>query len=86
MMIATEREALRWFLVVFMGGMITCGILINLFDDENSNTKYTIETEHGKYYTDQFRVCGKGIAFDTDSKRVIVMGNFNIISNLEIVK
>jgi hypothetical protein len=40
-------------------------------------------TEHGSYHTDQFRVCGRGIAFDTDSKRVIVLGNFNIISNLE---
>lgn len=49
----------------------------------HSNKKYTIETEHGKYYTNQFRICGKGIVFDTDSKKVIVMGNFNIISNLE---
>lgn len=49
----------------------------------HSDTKYTIETEHGKYYTNQFRMCGKGIAFDTDNKKVIVMGNFNIISNLE---
>ena len=83
MMIATEREALRWFLVIFIGGMITCGVLISVFDGKYRNTKYTIETEHGTYHTDQFRVCGKGIAFDTDSKKVIVLGNFNIISNLE---
>lgn len=61
---------------------ISALIIIGLVSG-HSNKKYTIETEHGKYYTDQFRVCGRGIAFDTDSKKVIVMGNFNIISNLE---
>lgn len=49
----------------------------------HSGKKYTIETQHGSYHTDQFRVCGRGIAFDTDNKRVIVLGNFNIISNLD---
>lgn len=83
MMIATEREALRWFLVIFIGGMMTCGVLYNIFNRIPGNKKYIIETEHGTYHTDQFRMCGKGIAFDTDSKKVIVLGNFNIISNLE---
>lgn len=64
--------------------IVTVSLLIIIgLASGHSNTKYTIETEHGKYYTDQFRVCGKGIAFDTDSKKVIVLGNFNIISNLE---
>lgn len=70
---------------IMIGVMIvTVSLLIIIgLASGHSNTKYTIETEHGKYYTDQFRVCGKGIAFDTDSKKVIVLGNFNIISNLE---
>lgn len=83
MMIATEREALRWFLLIFIGGMITCGVLYTIFDGRYSNKKYTIETDYGTYHTDQFRMCGKGVAFDTERKKVIVMGNFNIISNLE---
>lgn len=49
----------------------------------HSSKKYTVVTEHGSYHTDQFRVCGRGIAFDTEDKKVIVLGNFNIISNLE---
>jgi hypothetical protein len=74
-----RRENLM-ILVMFI--TISALIIIGLTSG-HSNTKYTIETEHGKYYTNQFRICGKGIAFDTDSKKVIVLGNFNIISNLE---
>jgi hypothetical protein len=53
------------------------------FSLNHSSKKYTVVTEHGSYHTDKFRVCGRGIAFDTNNKKVIVLGNFNIISNLE---
>jgi hypothetical protein len=67
--------------------IVTAIILIlavaHLMNDYDGGKKYTIKTEHGSYHTDQFRVCGRGIAFDTEDKKVIVLGNFNIISNLE---
>ena len=69
------------YLIALVVAVITIGVVAAIQTDNGK--KYTIETEHGKYYTNQFRMCGKGIAFDTDSKRVIVLGNFNIISNLE---
>lgn len=66
--------------------LITAVIVVMIavmFLTDNGDKKYTIETDHGIYHTNQFRICGKGIAFDTDNERVIVLGNFNIISNLE---
>ena len=69
------------YLIALVVAVITIGVVAAT--GTSSGKKYTIETEHGKYYTDQFRICGKGIAFDTEDKRVIVLGNFNIISNLE---
>ena len=69
------------YLIALVVAVITIGVVAAT--GTSNGKKYTIETEHGIYHTDQFRICGKGIAFDTDSKRVIVLGNFNIISNLE---
>lgn len=79
----TEREVASYFIAAVITALVLCWAVIHAVDDYNGGKKYTIVTEHGSYYTDQFRVCGRGIAFDTDSKRVIVLGNFNIISNLE---
>ena len=79
----TDREVARYFIMAVMTALVLCGAVIHVMDDYDSGKKYTIVTEHGIYHTDQFRICGKGIAFDTDSKKVIVLGNFNIISNLE---
>ena len=83
----TEREVLKeatmYFMMAIAAALLIGGAVVNAIDEIDSDMKYTIKTEHGSYHTDQFRVCGRGIAFDTDSKRVIVLGNFNIISNLE---
>ncbi len=79
----TEREVASYFIAAVITALVLCWAVIHAVDDYNGGKKYTIVTEHGSYHTDQFRVCGRGIAFDTDSKRVIVLGNFNIISNLE---
>ena len=43
---------------------------------------YTIHSEHAVYHTDSFRIYGRGIVFDADNERVIVMGNFEIKKNL----
>ena len=79
----TDREVARYFIMAVMTALVLCGAVINVMDYYDSGKKYTIVTEHGSYYTDNIRVCGRGIAFDTDRKKIIVMGNFNIISNLE---
>jgi hypothetical protein len=79
----TKREVLMYFIMAIAAALLICGAVVNAIDEIDSDMKYTIKTEHGTYHTDQFRVCGRGIAFDTKNKRVIVLGNFNIISNIE---
>lgn len=79
----TDREVANYFIAVVVTALVFAWAVIHYVDEYDGGKKYTIQTEHGKYYTDQFRICGKGIAFDTDRKKVIVLGNFNIISNLE---
>jgi hypothetical protein len=48
----------------------------------SGDKKYTIQTKHGVYHTDSFRIYGKGIVFDEDHRQVIVMGDFDITSKL----
>ena len=79
----TDREVARYFIMMIATAIVLILAVAHLMNDYDGGKKYTIKTEHGSYHTDQFRVCGRGIAFDTDNKRVIVLGNFNIISNLE---
>lgn len=79
----TEREILRHIIIVVLTALAFAWAVMHYVDEYDGGKKYTIETEHGIYHTDQFRICGKGIAFDTEDKKVIVLGNFNIISNLE---
>lgn len=79
----TEREVASYFIAAVITALVLCWAVIHAVDDYNGGKKYTIVTEHGSYHTDQFRVCGRGIAFDTDNKKVIVLGDFNIISNLD---
>ena len=79
----TKREVLMYFIMAIAAALLICGAVVNAIDEIDSDMKYTIKTEHGTYHTDQFRVCGRGIAFDTKNKRVIVLGNFNIVSNLD---
>lgn len=79
----TDREVARYFIMMIATAIVLILAVAHLMNDYDGGKKYTIKTEHGSYHTDQFRVCGRGIAFDTDHKRVIVLGNFNIISNLE---
>jgi hypothetical protein len=79
----TKLEVLMYFMMAIAAALLIGGAVVNAIDEIDSDMKYTIVTEHGSYHTDQFRVCGRGIAFDTDNKKVIVLGNFNIISNLD---
>lgn len=79
----TDREVANYFIAVVIIALAFAWAVIHAVDEYDGGKKYTIKTEYGSYHTDQFRVCGRGIAFDTDSKKVIVLGNFNIISNLE---
>jgi hypothetical protein len=74
-------KAENLYLIAITLAVITI-VVVAAIGMDNSK-KYTIVTEHGTYHSDNIRVCGKGIAFDTDSKKVIVMGNFNITSNLD---
>lgn len=61
-------------------------IMLGLVSNQNGDKKYTIETKHGVYHTDSFRIYGKGIVFDEDHRQVIVMGDFDITSKLPEVK
>lgn len=79
----TDREVARYFIMMIATAIVLILAVAHLMNDYDGGKKYTIKTEHGSYHTDQFRVCGRGIAFDTENKKVIVLGNFNIISNLE---
>lgn len=79
----TDREVARYFIMAVMTALTLCWAVIHAMDDYDDGKKYTIKTEHGTYHSDNIRVCGKGIAFDTEDKKIIVMGNFNIISNLD---
>ena len=79
----TDREVARYFIMMIATAIVLILAVAHLMNDYDGGKKYTIKTEHGSYHTDQFRVCGRGIAFDTDNKKVIVLGNFNIISNLD---
>lgn len=69
------------YLIALVVAVITIGVVAAIQTDNGK--KYTIVTEHGTYHSDNIRVCGKGIAFDTEDKKIIVMGNFNITSNLD---
>jgi hypothetical protein len=81
----TDREVARYFIMMITTAIVLTLAVVHLMNEYeyDGGKKYTIQTEHGTYHTDQFRICGKGIAFDTKDKKIIVMGNFNIISNLE---
>ena len=79
----TEREVANYFIAAVIAAFALCWAVIHAVNGYDGDKKYTIKTEHGTYHTDQFRVCGRCIAFDTKNKKVIVLGNFNIISNLE---
>lgn len=68
---------------LYLIAAVTVVVIAVMLSLNHSSNRYTIVTEHGSYHTDQFRVCGRGIAFDTEHKKIIVMGNFNIISNLD---
>lgn len=57
-------------------------IMLGLVSNNSGDKKYTIETKHGVYHTDSFRIYGKGIVFDEDHRQVIVMGDFDITSKL----
>lgn len=64
---------------------VTC-LIVSLFVamiTDSNEKKYTIQTKHAVYYTDSFRLYGKGIVFDDDQRQVIVMGDFDITSKLE---
>lgn len=46
--------------------------------------KYDIYvTNGGTYHTNSFRLYGRSIIFDTDTKRVIVSGDYVIVSKLD---
>jgi len=79
----TDREVARYFIMAVATALVLCGAVVHAFNDYDGGKKYTIKTEHDTYHTDQFRVCGRGVAFDTDRKKIIVLGNFDIITNLE---
>jgi hypothetical protein len=57
-------------------------IIIGMVSNYSGDKKYTIQTKHGVYHTDSFRIYGKGIVFDEDHRQVIVMGDFDITSKL----
>ena len=60
--------------------LITMGLVSN----HNGDKKYTIITKREVYHTDSFRMYGKGIVFDDEyNRQVIVMGDFDIISKLK---
>lgn len=61
-------------------------IMLGLVSNQNGDKKYTIETKHGVYHTNSFRIYGKGIVFDEDHRQVIVMGDFDITSKLPEIK
>ena len=69
--------------VIFVFGiaLVIMSIVIGATYSDNGK-KYTIETKHGVYHTDSFRMYGKGIVFDEDHRQVIVMGDFDITSKL----
>jgi hypothetical protein len=79
----TDREVARYFIMMITTAIVLILAVVHLMNDYDGGKKYTIVTEHGTYHSDNIRVCGKGIAFDTDRKKIIVMGNFNITSNLD---
>jgi len=79
----TEREVANYFIAAVIAAFALCWAVIHAVNGYDGGKKYTIKTEHGTYHTDNIRVCGRGIAFDTKKEKVIVLGNFNIISNLE---
>ena len=61
-------------------------IIMGMVSNHSGDKKYTIETKHGVYHTDSFRLYGKGIVFDEDHRQVIVMGDFDITSKLPEIK
>jgi hypothetical protein len=79
----TDREVARYFIMMIATAIVLILAVVHLMNDYDGGKKYTIKTEHGTYHSDNIRVCGKGIAFDTEDKKIIVMGNFNITSNLD---
>jgi hypothetical protein len=83
----TEREVLKevtmYFIMAIAAALLIGGAVVKAINEIDGDKKYTIKTDHGTYHSDNIRVCGKGIAFDTEDKKIIVMGNFNITSNLD---
>lgn len=79
----TRGEVLKYFIMAIAAALLIGGAVVSAINEIDGDKKYTIKTEYGTYHSDNIRVCGKGIAFDTEDKKIIIMGNFNIISNLE---
>jgi len=55
-----------------------CTIIIAVSWTTRTREKYTIISEHGTYHTDNFRLYGKGIVFESEGEDIILMGNLTI--------
>jgi hypothetical protein len=67
--------------IIVVGVVCLMGVAITLYLSRDT-AKYTIKTEFCTYKTNNFRVYGRGVTFDTyDGKKVVTQGNFEIILN-----
>lgn len=76
---ATFKSILAMF-----GGLVIASIVVAVgfaVPNKTDKAKYTITSENGKrYYTNQFRIYGKGIVFDdVYGRTVIVQGDLEIV-------
>jgi hypothetical protein len=72
-------------ILAMFGGLVLASIIIAVgfaVPTKRDKAKYEITSENGKrYYTNQFRIYGKGIVFDdVYGRTVIVQGDLEIVA------
>ena len=60
---------------------LVVGLLSMVMDNKSSKARYRISSENGKtYYSNTFRIYGRGIVFDDiDGRTIIVQGDLEIV-------
>ena len=80
-----SNARLHTLLVAMVMGVLLATIVGAVIPSKSDNATYTIISENGEtYYTNSFRLYGKGIVFtDVYEKTVIIQGDLEIVKKPE---
>jgi hypothetical protein len=80
-----SNSRLYTFVVTFIIATTLATIIGAIIPSKSDNALYTIISENGKtYYSNEFRVYGKGVVFtDVYGKTVIIQGDLEIVKKAD---